>query len=136
VIEAVLPNGVKKFPENFLEKPLKQIDCETLSIPNDQLKLGGQFLTQHEIYTESGFKYMAAGTEIAKYILYSQKPGVYLVNIPKDEIVIVKAIQEYEIYLKELKDKLVTELANLTIDYKLADSLTEQIFSEFGLPQI
>lgn len=136
VTDSVLPNGVKKFPEDFLEKPLKQNEYETVSIPSEKLKLGGQFMTQHEILTDEGFKYMAASTTIAKYIVYSQKTNVYLVAVPKDDTVVNKAIQNYEIYVNGIKEKLVTELANLTTDYKLADSLTEQIFAEYGLPQV
>jgi hypothetical protein len=136
VIEVVLPNGVKKFPEDFLDNPLKQNECETVNIPGEQLKLGGQFLTQHEIFTEEGFKYVAASTATAKYIVYAQKPNLYLIAVPKDDVVTSKAVQKYEIYLKKLKEKLQTQLADQISDYKLADTITEQIFEEFGLPQI
>jgi len=136
VIKAVLPNGLKKFPEDFLEKPLKTDECETIPVTGETLKLGGQFMTQHEVISEGDFKYMAPNTETAKYIIYSQKSDLYLVPFPKDELVTEKAVQAYEIYIKDIKEKLRTELANQTADYKLADTLTEQIMTEFGIPQV
>jgi type I restriction-modification system DNA methylase subunit len=136
VIEEILPNGVKKFPEDFLEKPLKADECETISVHGDLLKLGGQFMTEHEVFTDNGFKYMASGTDTAKYIVYSQKSNLYLISYPKDAVTASKTVQAYEIYVKDIKEKLRTELANRITDYKLADNLTDQILAEYGLPQI
>lgn len=136
IIEAVLPNGVKKFPEDFLDKPLKPAECETLSLPAEPLKLGGQFLTEHEVITDQGFKIMVKSNEMAKYIVYSQKPNLYLISIPTDEKATTKAVQDYEIYLKELRNTLISELSNLIQDYKRVDSVTERIFAMFGLPKI
>ncbi len=135
VIEAVIPNGVKKFPEDFLEKPLKPSEYESIPIPGETLKLGALFMGQHDVVSEN-FTYTAANTEIAKYIIYSQKPNLYIINVPKDEQVIVNAVQKYEIYLNELKEKLRIELVNQISDYKKAEIVTEQILAEYGLPQI
>jgi hypothetical protein len=136
VIEEILPNGVKKFPKDFLEKPLKADECETISVPGDLLKLGGQFMTEHEVFTDNGFKYMASGTDTAKYIVYAQKPNLYLISYPKDAVTASKTVQSYEIYVKDMKEKLRTELAYRITDYKLADNITDQILAEYGLPQI
>jgi len=136
VIQAVLPNKVKQFPEDFLENPLKTTGCETVQVPGETLKLGGQFMTEHEVFTDNGFKFMASSTDIAKFIVYAQKPDLYLITYPKDIEIIIKAVQGYEIYVKELKEKLRTELANRITDYKLADNITEQILNEYGLPQL
>ena len=135
ITEAVIPNGVKKFPDDFLEKSLKNSECETVAIPGEKLKLGALFMGQHDVIAEN-FAYTAANTEIAKYIVYSQKHNLYIVSIPKDTQVAGNAVQKYEIYLNELKEKLRTELVNQIADYKLAESLSEQIFTEYGLPQL
>jgi hypothetical protein len=93
-------------------------------------------MTEHEVFTDNGFKFMASSTDIAKFIVYAQKPDLYLITYPKDIEIIIKAVQGYEIYVKELKEKLRTELANRITDYKLADNITEQILNEYGLPQL
>ena len=135
VIEAIIPNGVKKFPEDFLENPHKQSEYQTVSFPGETLKLGGLFMGQQDVVAEN-FIYTAANAETAKFIVYSQKPNLYIVSVPKDEQIVVNAIQKYETYLKDLKEKLQTELVNQIADYKLTDSVTQQIFVEYGLPQI
>ena len=135
VIEAVLPNGVKKFPEDFLDKPLKINEYETIPVSGEPLKLGALFMGQHDVVAEN-FTYTAASTETAKYIVYSQKPNLFMVSVPIDQQIIVNAVQKYEIYLKDLKQKLHTALVDQISDYKKADTLTEQIFAEYGLPQI
>ncbi|MDD5189577.1 MAG: N-6 DNA methylase [Dehalococcoidales bacterium] len=136
VIDIVIPKGAKKFPEDFLEKALKTANCETVSIPMEKLKLGGQFLTEHEIYTDDGYKYMAPGTATAKYIVYSQKSNTLLVQVPKDETIASQAVQNYEIYLKGIKEDLLTQALNMTADHKQAEMLAEQIFEEYGLPLV
>lgn len=136
VIEANLPNGVKKFPEDFLDKRLKPSEYETVSIPAEPLKVGGQFLTQQEVISDHGFNIMARSMEMAKYIVYSQKSDLYLINVPIDDNIIVKAVQAYEIYLKELENNLVSELTNLMQDYKLVDALVERIFIMFRLQRL
>ena len=137
VLQSVLPNGAKKFPEDFLEKHLKPEDCMTVSVPGEPLSLGAQFLTQQEVIAVTGpFKYMAGSVNTAKYIVYAQKPNVYLIAVPKDDEVTGKAVQAYGIYLKSLKEKLAVELANLVDDYKLVGTIVAQIFTDLGLPEI
>jgi hypothetical protein len=135
VTEAVIPNGVKKFPDDFLEKPLKINEFETIQIPGETLKLGALFMGQHDVVAEN-FTYTAANTETAKYIVYSRKPNLFMVSVPNDQQIIVNAVQKYEIYLKDLKQKLHTALVDQISDYKIADNLTEQIFAEYGLPDV
>jgi hypothetical protein len=59
-----------------------------------------------------------------------------MVSVPNDQQIIVNAVQKYEIYLKDLKQKLHTALVDQISDYKIADNLTEQIFAEYGLPDV
>ncbi|MDP2918861.1 MAG: hypothetical protein Q8O43_01400, partial [Dehalococcoidia bacterium] len=134
VLKMVLPNGPKKFPEEFLEKALKAEDCKTVPVTGELLKLGTQFLTQQEVISDGGYKYNASSINEAKYIVYAQKPNSYLLYVPTDEETMGKAVQKYEIYLKELRKKISSELGNLVDDYKLVISLTQQIFAEFNLP--
>lgn len=137
VLQSVLSDGPKKFPEDFLEKHLKPEDCVTVSVPGEPLKLGAQFLTQQEVIAVTvPFKYMAGSVNTAKYIVYAQKPDVYLITVPKDDEVIGKAVQAYGIYLRSLQEKLATELANLVDDYKLIGTIVSQIFTDLGLPEI
>ncbi len=133
LIEEIIPDGVKKFPEEFVDsKYLK--DAKEISVPNEPLKLGSYFIGQQEVVSDSGFKYDAANLEEAKFIIYAQKPNSFLIKIPKQASVVIKAVDDYERYLKDLKAKLFEAFFSRTHDHKQADTLVQQVFDEMGLP--
>ena len=135
VIEEIIPDGVKKFPEEFVDsKYLK--DAKEISVPNEPLKLGSYFIGQQEIISDSGFKYDAANLEEAKFIIYAQKPNSFLIKIPKQASVVIRAVDDYERYLKDLKAKLFEVFFSRTHDHKQADTLVQQVFEEAGLQEV
>jgi type I restriction-modification system DNA methylase subunit len=135
VIEEIIPNGAKKFPEEFVDsKYLK--DSKEISVPNESLRLGSYFMGQQEVLSDSGFKFNAANLEEAKFIIYSHKPNSFLIKIPKQVSVVIKAVDNYERYLKDLKAKLFESFFNRTHDHKQADILVQQVFGEMCLPEI
>ena len=136
VIEEVLPQGAKKFPEEFLGLSLKAKDFQDVSVPGEPLKLGMYFLGTQEVITDSGFTYQAKTVEEAKYLVYAQKPDSFIVKMPKDTVSVTKAINDYERYLRELKGKLFQAFLNATFNHKLADTLAQRVFAEVGLPDI
>jgi len=136
VMEEVLPNGLKKFPAEFLETPLKPQDYQNISIPGEPLKLGMFFLGTQEVVSDSDFLHQAKSVEEAKYILYSQTPDTFVVSLPKDNVVITKAVNAYERYLDKLKDGLFQEFFKRTFDHKLSEMLTQKTMIALGLPEI
>lgn len=136
VLEEILPEGISKsFPEEFIDSSFLK-DSEEISVTNKPLKLGHFFMGLQEIVAEDGFKYEAKNLEVAKFIIYSQKPDSYIVKIPKNKNALIKAVHSYEKYLKDLKGKLFETFFNRVLDHRQADSLTNQVFEELGLPQI
>ncbi|MBI3814079.1 MAG: hypothetical protein HY279_06395, partial [Nitrospinae bacterium] len=140
VISEIIPNGPRKFPEEFIDsrylKPaLSEVEGEAkeISISNEPLKLGNYFMGQQEVVSDSGFKYTAQGIEEAKFIIYSQKPNCYIVKLPKDRIRLTKAVYEYERYIKGLKDELFQAFFTRTHDHKLADTLVERVIEGMGI---
>jgi len=136
VMEEVLPNGLKKFPDEFLEAPLKPQDYQNISIPGEPLKLGMFFLGTQQVISDSGFTFEAKSVDEAKYAIYSQKPDAFVVSLPKDSVVITKAVNDYERYLRKLRDDLFQALFKRTFDHKLSDTLMQRAFAELGLPDI
>lgn len=135
VIEEMLHEGGKKFPEEFIDsKYLK--DSKEISVPNEPLKLGAYFIGQQEVISDGSFKYDAANLEEAKFIIYAQKPNSFLIKIPKQASMVIKAVDDDERYLKDLKAKLFEAFFGRTHDHKQADTLAEQVFEEIGLPEI
>lgn len=133
VMKDLLQEGIKSFPADFMDvKPTPQ-DCSNVAVPDGSLRLGYYFLGQQEVVGDS-YCYQASSIAAAKYIIYAHKPSEYIVSLPNDEIIITKAMTDYENYLKELFQKLSQELLNRTFDHKQAEILSRRIFQELGLP--
>ncbi|HHT9117451.1 MAG TPA: HsdM family class I SAM-dependent methyltransferase [Candidatus Hypogeohydataceae bacterium YC38] len=135
LLRDILPEGPKKFPEEFLPH-VKKEDFQEISIPASPLRLGRYFFGRQEIVSEDGFSYQARSVEEAKFIIYSQRPDTFVARVPKNDIAIQKAVVEYERYLKELKDEFFAAFFQRIHDHKQADALTQVVFQEQGLPEI
>lgn len=136
VINEILPEGPKKFPEEFLPRGLKQNDFKEISIPGELLKLGDFFMGTQDVISGNGFKYKAKSEYEAKYIVYAQKPDTYVIKIPHQHTTVVKTVTDYKRYLRSLKEQFFKTFFERVIDHKLADILTQKIFEELKLPEI
>lgn len=136
VLQEILPNGPKVFPDDFLEPAVKSGDFVEISIPGEPLRLNTDMLFKPEIYSESGFRYEAKNPTEAKYILYAQRPGITSVRIPAQPIAMFKTVVNYEKYLRELRKQLLEAYFNRTLEHKIANRLTQSAFQELGLPEV
>lgn len=135
VLEEIIPDGVKNFPEEFVDsRHLK--DAKEISVSGKPLKLGSYFMGKQEIISEDDFRYEAENLDEAKFIVYAQKPDSFVIRIPKKRAIIINAVEDYERYLKDLKAKLFEAFFNRTLDHKQADTLAQQVFEEMGLPEV
>lgn len=135
VIGDVIPSGPRQFPEDFVDRKHLR-DSQEIPVPAERLKLGGFFLGQQEVVTDQGFKYNANSVEEAKFLVYSHRANVHIARVPRDPIVLVKSVDQYERYVRTTKDQLFEDLFGRTHDHRLAHALAEQICDEMGLPQV
>jgi hypothetical protein len=135
VLEEILPDGAKNFPEEFIDSAYLK-DSKEISITGKPLKLGHFFMGLQEVVSEDGYKYEAKSLEEAKFILYSQKPDTYIVKIPKNKIALSQAVAKYEKYIRELKDKFFKTFFERVLDHKQAEHLTNAVFENLGLNHI
>lgn len=135
IIELVLtelaPNGPKQFPDDFLsDKGL--IDFYEIETPGTKLCLAP--LSQTIVTSIKGyFRYQAKNPPEAKYILYSHTVGSKKVKIPKDNLIIFKAVKSYEKYCDELTRKAFELFLEFTYDETRAEKLTREISNQLGL---
>lgn len=136
VIEELLPQGPKMFPEEFLDTVTRRGDFVELDIPAEPLTLEPVFFGKQKVVSGSGWSYEAKSSTEAQFIVYAQGRGHTRVKIPKEPIALFKTVKNYEIYLRELRDTLHKGFAIRIFDYKLADVLTDTVFQELKLPRI
>lgn len=135
VIEEILPDGAKRFPEEFIDSRYLK-NAKEISVPNEPLRLGSYFMGKQEVISEGGFRYEAESPDEAKFIVYTQKPDSYVIKILSNETSMIKAVDEYERYLKDLKAKLFETFFNRILDHKMAELLVQQVFNELSLPDV
>jgi len=76
----------------------------------------------------------ASSYERAKYLLYSRKKGQCIYKIPKNEIVVKRAVRDYEKYLKEIRDNITKAFMARKANSDIADTLAREILKEINLP--
>ncbi|HIJ51768.1 MAG TPA: N-6 DNA methylase [Planctomycetes bacterium] len=136
VSDELLPNGPVKFPEGFV-RCLSQTEYQEIGVPQGELKLGESFFDNHEICDAEGQHLMEVASEVkGKFIVYAKKKDELVLKVPKSRIVIKKAVQEYEIYIRDLSQKLYTAFMEKCGDHLRSENLTRQIFEDFGIPYI
>lgn len=135
ISEEVLADGIRKFPDGFIKKSWQQIEYEEMSVPADKLKLGENFFGKQQICLENSDSFMEVSSEErGKFIVYAKNKNQFVIKVPKSETVVKKAIQEYEIYLKKIRDKLLKAFLEQCGDRVISENLTRQIFDEMDLP--
>ncbi|MGB3479837.1 MAG: N-6 DNA methylase [bacterium] len=136
VVRKLLPDGIKQFPNEFLDIDLKSLQFRDIPICKEPLRLGNYLLGTQDVVSDGGFYYEASSTDEARYLIYAQKPNTYIIKIPQNETLIRKAVTKYEKYLKDMKNQLFETFFKRTHDHKLADILTNQIFDDLGVPEL
>jgi len=136
VEERVLPNGPRRFPENFIPSR-DALDYKERSVPAGLLKLWENFFGKQQICDENGEHIFDVGDTLkAKFIVYAKKRDELVIRVPNRAVVIKKAIQDYEHYLRDLRKELITTFIDLGGDRILAETLTREVFRDYGLPEI
>jgi len=136
VTEEVLADGVRQFPEGFV-KGWSRIKCREICVPAGELKLGESFFDTHEICDAEGGHLMEVDSEEkGKFIVYAKKKDELVIKVPESIVVIKKAVQEYEINLKDLRKRLYIAFMEKCGDHSVSENLTRQIFEDFGLPDV
>lgn len=136
IVEEVLPSGVRKFPDAFVKASAKT-EWEEISIAAEEIKLGEAGMGVQEICDGEGNHLMEVwGIEKAKYIVYGKGKGEYVVKVPDSEIVIKKAVKEFETYVRQIRDELYKAFMEKCGDHNLSENLARQVLEENGLPDV
>ena len=136
VIEEFLPDGPKRFPEDFLDSSVKKDKMKEVSLPDEPLRLGNYFFGEQEVITDNGFIYKAKSPVEAKCLIYAQRAGVSKVLVPTDTMTLFKTVKNYENYLRNLRTEMAKALLNHTLDQQMAERLLNQILEENKLAEI
>jgi hypothetical protein len=68
--------------------------------------------------------------------VYAKHKDEQVVKVPDSEIVIKKAVKDYEIYAREIKEELYKAFMEKCGDHALSENLMKQVLEEYGLPDV
>ena len=74
--------------------------------------------------------------EEAKYIVYAKGEEDLLVKVPADRIVMKKTVQDYELYLRDIREKLYRSFMTQSGDHTLSKNLTAKVLEDFGIVEV
>ena len=136
VLAEVLPKGPKRFPTDFFPPEARKGPFKTFAIPQEPLRMGPPHFDKVELTTEEGFRYEAQNKVEAKFILYTQMAGSFIVQLPQTPIHVFKTVSNYEIYLRDLRRKLFEAFHNRSLNHQVAERLTEKVWQDMRLPRV
>ena len=132
VIEDVLPDGNKTFPDDFRDK--SNIQLYEIEVPGTELQLNPHSRTL-VVSPKGYFRYEAKNPPEAKYIIYANKKGQKKIKIPKDNLSIFKAVTSYEKYVSDTLKKCFELFLDFTYDEAKAEFLTQIVKERLGLKE-
>ncbi len=123
---------VKIFPNDFIDNNLKDEDFNIIELPGLPLVLDGIFPSK-VVSKKKHFKYSAKNPVEAKYIIYGNKIEERKMKIPKDNLVVYKAVVEYEKYCERLSKKCFGIILEKTKNEETAEILLKKFLEKLDL---
>jgi hypothetical protein len=135
VLDEVLPDGPKRFPDDFLSHAVHKDEWNEVALPQTPLRLDVSPMYVIVYAGASMFrqvKYPAEG----KFIIYCQQAGQTVAAMPSKPVEVTRTIANYEDYLRHLRKKLYDAFYRRTLDVSVAARLTQTTFDRFKLPTV
>jgi len=135
VLDEVLPDGPKRFPEDFLSHAVAKDDRIEVALPETPLRLD---VSPMYVYLYAGaskflqVKYPGEG----KFMIYCQQAGQSVAAIPSKRVEVTRTVANYEDYLRDLRKTLYDAFYRRTLDVSVAARLTQAAFDQFKLPTV
>jgi len=132
VEQDVIPDGLRNFPQSFVERS-KKIEYKEISTSGSPLHIRHQFFGTYQVADENDkLIYEASSLEVATYIICAYMADEYVIPIPKNIITINKAVNSYKRYIQDVYQKLVKRAFSATQDHNMADRIANDILKENG----
>jgi hypothetical protein len=111
----------------------KMMDVALTGRPVSWRDFFGEYTLLDASDNEVGFQ---GNEQQARYIVYAARPGQYMVDVPVDPIIISKAVQAYEQYLRETAQTLLQRALEATRDHRQAGRIVREMLESLNLPPL
>ncbi|NJD22550.1 MAG: hypothetical protein FIA82_07750 [Melioribacter sp.] len=134
VIEDCLPDGIRKFPQDFYSKGnYEELEFESFST-NGKPLTSDAFFNRYQMKTEGGETIIELDSEVkAEFVEILSRHSTYQIKIPIKEKTVELILKNYNTYIKELKTHLEVNAKEKLHDWALAEKMAKEILEEFGV---
>lgn len=135
VLDELLPDGPKRFPDDFFSPAAAAGPKTAVDLPEEPLVFDHtpMFMGVH-VKGGSYDRHVRSPAE-GKFLLYAQQAGHKHVQVPEKTVEVSRTVANYEKYLRELHARLYEAYYRRTLDTRTAARLTQAAFDRFHLPK-
>lgn len=134
VLDEVVPQGPKRFPDEFLSAAAAKHPKITIQLPAEPLIFENRGLFRGVHTVGSKFEREVKTPAEGKFLVYAQRAGHTEANLPSQAVEVSRTVANYEQYLKDLRIQLYDTYYRRSLDTRTAARLTQAAFDRFRLP--
>ncbi len=133
VLTDVLPDGPRRFPDDFWSATARQGQFTEVTLPQTPLRYAGPMFGREEVVAEGGFHYQAHSKAEAKYLIYAQAAGQEVARLPAQPVELSRTVADYEHYIRQTREALYNAYFHRTMDQKAASHFVNSAMQQFKL---
>ena len=136
VLDEIIPDGPRRFPDDFFSTAAAAGAKVAIELPEEALFFEHTplFLGVHS--KDGSFDRHVRSPAEGKYLVYAQRAGQKVVQLPEKTVEVTRTVANYEKNLRELRNQLYEAYYRHTLDTKTAARLTQAAFDRFHLPNV
>jgi len=136
VLDEILPDGPRRFPEDFFSGAAAGGDKVAVELPEAPLIFDSSPLFAGVHTADGSYSRNVKTPAEGKFLLYAQRSGHRQVELPGQTVELTRTVANYEKYLRELRKQLYEAYYRRTLDTRAAARLTQSAFDRFHLPNV
>ena len=136
VLNEVLPDGPKRFPDDFLSGAATAAAKSPVELPEAPLIFDNSPLFSGVHTADNTFSRMVKTPAEGKFLVYAHACGHRTAQLPGKVVEINRTVANYEQYLRDLRKELYEAYYRRTLDTRTAARLTQAAFDRFHLPNV
>lgn len=134
VLEEILPDGPRHFPEDFYSASAQAGKFNELHLPSNPLRYAGPMFGKEELINHEKVTLQVNNKFEVFFVLFAQAAGHSIARIPVQPVECSRTVNEYKKYLRGLRKQLHEAYFRRTLDQTQADRLTSEAWRKLALP--
>jgi hypothetical protein len=136
VLDEVLPDGPKRFPDDFFSGAALAAEKMAVQLPDLPLIFDNNPLFSGVHTADGTFSRMVKTPAEGKFLVYAHGCGHRTAELPDKVVEITRTVANYEQYLRDLRKQFYEAYYRRTLDTRTAARLTQSAFDRFRLPSV